>query len=49
MVPAFRALLEREGGDLPRFYAAVKQLAGLSREERDKRLRALEPALTAER
>lgn len=38
LVPAFRALLEREGGDLPRFYAAAKELAGLSKEERDARL-----------
>jgi predicted aminopeptidase len=43
LVPAFEALLEREGGDLPRFYAAVKELATLSTEERDARLRALSP------
>jgi predicted aminopeptidase len=40
LVPAFRALLEREGGDLPRFYAAVKELARLPREERETRLRS---------
>ena len=39
LVPAFRALLAREGGDLPRFYAAAKEMAGLSKEERDARLR----------
>jgi predicted aminopeptidase len=38
LVPAFRALLEREGGDLPRFYAAAKELAKLPKEERDARL-----------
>ena len=43
LVPAFAALLEREGGDLPRFYAAVKELARLPREERDARLAALAP------
>ena len=38
LVPAFRAMLAREGGDLPRFYAAVKELAKLPKEERDSRL-----------
>lgn len=41
LVPAFRALLEREGGDLPRFYSAVKQLASLPRDERNARLQSL--------
>lgn len=41
LLPAFRALLAREGGDLPRFYAAVRELAELPRGERDARLRAL--------
>jgi len=41
LVPAFRALLEREGGDLPRFYAAVKKLAPLPQDERDARLRSI--------
>ena len=41
LVPAFRALLAREGGDLPRFYAAVKALAKLPKEERDARLRSV--------
>lgn len=40
-VPAFQALLEREGGDLGRFYAAVRKLAALDKEERDRQLRAL--------
>jgi predicted aminopeptidase len=40
-VPAFKALLERENGDLARFYAAVKDLAALPREERDLRLTEL--------
>lgn len=38
-VPAFEALLAREGGDLPRFYAAVKALA---RQDKASRLAALE-------
>ena len=33
-VPAFRALLERQGGDLAAFYREVKRLAGLSAAER---------------
>ena len=41
LVPAFSALLAREGGDLPRFYAAVKVLAKLPKEERDVRLRSV--------
>ena len=41
LVPAFQALLGRLGGDLPRFYAAAKDLAGLSKEERDARLDAV--------
>jgi predicted aminopeptidase len=44
LVPAFEALLEREGGDLPRFYGAVTALAALPKAERDARLRALSPA-----
>lgn len=43
LVPAFEALLKREDGNLPRFYAAVRQLAALPREEREERLRALSP------
>ncbi len=41
LVPAFNALREREGGNLPRFYAAVKKLAQLPKEERDARLKAI--------
>ncbi len=44
LVPPFEALLEREGGDFPRFYAAARELAALPKEERDARLRALSPA-----
>ena len=33
-VPAFRALLDEEGGDLPRFYGRVAALARLSKAER---------------
>ena len=41
LVPAFRALLAREQGDLPRFYGAVKRLAKLDKPERDAQLAAL--------
>ncbi len=34
-VPAFKALLDEAGGDLPRFYARVKALAAVPRAERD--------------
>ncbi len=44
LVPAFRALLLREGGDLPRFYATVRALAKEPKDERDARLAALAPA-----
>ncbi len=40
-VPALRALLEREGGDLPRFYAVAKELAQLPLDQREARLRAV--------
>lgn len=34
LVPGFQALLRQQGGELPRFYAAVKELAALPKEER---------------
>jgi len=40
-VPAFDALLARNGGDLPRFYAAVRALADLPRAQRERQLREL--------
>ncbi|HEX9672262.1 MAG TPA: aminopeptidase [Burkholderiales bacterium] len=40
-VPAFEALLAREGGNLARFYAAVQELAALPKAERDSRMNAL--------
>lgn len=40
-VPAFRALLARKGGDLPAFYAEVKELARLDKAARDARLEGL--------
>lgn len=42
-VPAFEALFEREGRDFGRFYAAVKVLADLPRDQRQAKLRALQP------
>ena len=41
LVPAFEALLVREGGDLARFYAAVRGLAALPRAERDVKMHDL--------
>lgn len=41
LVPAFLALLAQNGHDLPRFYAAVKELASLGRNERQTRLAGL--------
>jgi predicted aminopeptidase len=38
-VPAFERLLHEAGGDLPRFYARVRELAQLPRAERDALLR----------
>lgn len=38
-VPAFERLLDEAEGDLARFYARVREIAGLSREERDAALR----------
>jgi predicted aminopeptidase len=43
-VPAFEALLAREGGDLVRFYAAVKALASLSAPQRTAALERLMPS-----
>lgn len=45
-VPAFQALLEREGNDLPRFYAAAKALARLPKPERTAALDSLMPRTT---
>jgi predicted aminopeptidase len=39
-LPAFRALLAEQGGDLPRFYARVRELAALPRLQRDAALAA---------
>ena len=41
LVPAFRHLLAENGGDFKRFYAEVKELGKLSRDERGARLRAI--------
>jgi predicted aminopeptidase len=43
LVPAFQALLDREGGDLGRFYAAVKDLAALPKAQRNRRFLAFAP------
>lgn len=42
LVPAFLRLYEREGRDFPRFYAEVKRLAALPKEERRATLAAVE-------
>lgn len=41
LVPGFQVLLRQHGGELPRFYAAVKELAALPEEERTARLERL--------
>jgi predicted aminopeptidase len=41
LVPAFDALLAREGGDFARFYGEVRRLAGLPRREREAELEGL--------
>lgn len=41
LVPAFQALLEAEGNDLPRFYRRAAALAGLSKAERKKAIERL--------
>jgi predicted aminopeptidase len=41
LVPAFRALLARTGGDLPRFYTEVRRLAELPAAEREEGLKAV--------
>ncbi len=48
LVPAFEALLERRGGDLPAFYGAVRQLAALDPQERRTELAAIATAAAAE-
>jgi predicted aminopeptidase len=40
-VPQFAALLAEEGGDLPRFYERVKELAAMPKAERDRMLAAV--------
>jgi predicted aminopeptidase len=42
-VPQFAALLAQGGGDLPKLYAGVRELAALPKEERIRRLDALAP------
>src|SRR5438034_11617292 len=37
LVPAFRGMLAQKDGDLPGFYAAVRELANLDKPERDAR------------
>lgn len=44
-VPAFEALLKQQDGDLPRFYAAARELAALPAAERNARLDVLAPLL----
>ena len=46
-VPAFQALLEQEGGSLPRFYQRVAELAHLPKTERSMALNQFLPSRTA--
>lgn len=43
LVPGFEALFEREGRDWPRFYAAVKAMAALPKDERHAALQGVAP------
>jgi predicted aminopeptidase len=49
LVPEFKALLQREEGDLPRFFSAVRDLAARPKDERDARLAKLSPPVPRER
>jgi predicted aminopeptidase len=44
LLPAFRALLAQNKGDLPAFYRAARELAKLDKRDRDARLAALVPS-----
>jgi predicted aminopeptidase len=44
LVPAFQALLDSLAGNLPSFYAEARRLAELPKNEREARLKALQPA-----
>jgi predicted aminopeptidase len=46
-VPAFQALLAQKGGDLQKFYSAVKALATLPKRERTAALDRLMPSVAA--
>ena len=46
LVPAFERLLAENGGDLNRFYAAVKSLAKLDKAERERRLQGQESGMS---
>jgi predicted aminopeptidase len=43
LVPAFERLFEGQGGDFDAFYAEVRRLAGLPKDERRARLAAIHP------
>ncbi len=47
LVPAFRNLLASQGGDMPRFYDAVRRLAAENKAERDRQLADLMQGETA--
>jgi predicted aminopeptidase len=44
LVPQFERLLAAQGGDLPRFYAEVRRLAGLPMDERRRALQVADPS-----
>ncbi len=44
-VPAFEALLAESGGDLPVFYARVRELGSLDKTERALAMRRLSPRI----
>ena len=48
-VPEFAALLAADGGDLPRFYARVKEMTRMPKGERDAALAKFVPTVAAGR
>jgi predicted aminopeptidase len=47
LVPGFQAMLAREAGDLPRFYAAVRELTKLTKAQRRASLGVVEQGTEA--
>lgn len=48
LVPGFRALLQKNGGDLEKFFGEIRALGKLSKNERHRRVKAAEELLTGQ-